>query len=313
MELVTICEVGPRDGLQSQKRMFSVAERVAFIDRLSATGVPTIEATSFVNPKRVPQMADAEDVMERITRRPGTVYAGLALNLRGAERALASGVDEVRFGMASSESLNRRNQGASIAESLAAFGEIVTRVCAANLPCVGIISTAFGCPYEGNVPVARVVDVAAGMAEAGAQRIIIADTIGSGVPSEVRERLRAVREAVGDDIELGCHFHNSRNTGFANAYAAIEEGVRLFDASLGGLGGCPFAPRATGNIATEDLCFMLRNMGFETGIDLPALLDAARWLESFFATPLPGQVMKAGLFPEVADDRVAAGAASTRP
>ncbi len=306
MERVTICDVGPRDGLQSQERMFTVAERVSFIDRLSEAGVPTIEATSFVNPKRVPQMADAEAVMAQITRKPDIIYAGLALNVRGAERALAAGVDEVRFGMASSESLNQRNQGASIAESLAAFGEIATRVRADKLPCVGIISTAFGCPYEGDVPIARVAEVAAGMANAGADRIILADTIGSGVPTEVRARLRAVRAATGETATLGCHFHNTRNTGFANAFAAVEEGVRLFDASLGGLGGCPFAPRATGNIASEDLCFMLRNMGFDTGIDLPALLDVAHWLEGFFPTPLPGQVMKAGLFPEVADNRPAA-------
>ncbi|MCH7486335.1 MAG: hydroxymethylglutaryl-CoA lyase [Proteobacteria bacterium] len=300
---IGICEVGPRDGLQSEKRLWSVAERIEFIDRLADAGLKRIEAVSFVNPKRVPQMAGAEAVMAGIKRPKGVVFAGLALNDRGAERAIGAGVDEVRYVVVASEEFNRTNQGATIEETLAAFASIANKVTDAGLRLAAGIGAAFGCPFEGEVPLQRVVAIARRLADGGAAEIWLADTIGAAVPTQVVERVQAVGDALGDGIEIGCHFHNTRNTGFANAAAALGAGVRLLDSSVGGIGGCPFAPEATGNIATEDLCYMLRNMGYETGIDLESLIGVAKWAETFFAAPLPGQVMKAGLFPEVAAGR----------
>ena len=297
---IEICEVGPRDGLQSEPRIWSVNERVELIDRLSSTGVPRIEAVSFVNPKRVPQMADAETVMAKIKRREGVSFAGLALNARGAERAIEAGVDEVRYVVVSSETFNQRNQGATIDESLAGFSQIADKVTNAGLKLSATVAAAFGCPFEGKVEPSQVARIAKQLVDGGCVEIGMADTIGSGVPTQVTEILGLVRDAVGSDIGLGFHLHNTRNTGFANAAAAANEGVLFLDASVGGLGGCPFAPKATGNIATEDLCFMLRNMGFETGIDINAYVETANWAEGFFEVPLPGQIMKAGLFPETA-------------
>ena len=297
---IEICEVGPRDGLQSEPRIWSVDERVELIDRLSATGVPRIEAVSFVNPKRVPQMADAEIVMAKIKRPEGVSFAGLALNARGAERAIEAGVDEVRYVVVSSETFNQRNQGATIDESLEGFSQIADKVTNAGLKLSATVAAAFGCPFEGWVEPAQVARIAKQLAEGGSVEIGMADTIGSGVPTQVTEILNLVRDAVGPDIGLGFHLHNTRNTGFANAAAAVNDGVLFLDASVGGLGGCPFAPKATGNIATEDLCFMLRNMGYQTGIDIDAYVETATWAEGFFDMPLPGQVMKAGLFPETA-------------
>ena len=297
---IEICEVGPRDGLQNEKRIWSVDERVELIDRLSATGVPRIEAVSFVNPKRVPQMADAEQVMAKITRPAGVSFAGLALNAKGAERAIEAGVDEVRYVVVASETFNQRNQGASIDETLAGFSDIADKVSNAGLKLSATVAAAFGCPFEGNVEAAQVARIAKQLADGGCVEIGVADTIGSGVPTQVSEIYGLVRGAVGPDIGLGFHLHNTRNTGFANAAQAVGEGVLFLDSSVGGLGGCPFAPAATGNIATEDLCFMLRNMGYETGIDIDAYVEVSKWAEGFFDSPLPGQIMKAGLFPESA-------------
>ena len=297
---IEICEVGPRDGLQSEPRIWSIDERVELIDRLSATGVPRIEAVSFVNPKRVPQMADAEIVMAKIKRPEGVSFAGLALNARGAERAIDAGVDEVRYVVVSSETFNQRNQGATIDESLAGFSQIADKVTNAGLKLSATVAAAFGCPFEGKVEPSQVARIAKKLVEGGCVEIGMADTIGSGVPTQVTEIFSHVRDAVGLNIGLGFHLHNTRNTGFANAAAAVSEGVLFLDASVGGLGGCPFAPKATGNIATEDLCFMLRNMGYETGIDIDAYVETATWAEGFFEAPLPGQIMKAGLFPETA-------------
>ena len=297
---VEICEVGPRDGLQSEERIWSVAERVELIDRLSATGVPRIETVSFVNPKRVPQMADAEDVMAKIKRPNGVSFAGLALNARGAERAINAGVDEVRYVVVASETFNQRNQGAGIAETLAEFSEIADKVMQAGLKLSATIGAAFGCPFEGNVETAKVARIAKQLTGGGCVEIGMADTIGAGVPTQVTEIYGLVRDAVGMDIGLGFHLHNTRNTGFANAAIAVGEGALFLDSSVGGLGGCQFAPNATGNIATEDLAYMLRNMGYETGIDIDTYIGIANWVEGFFDAPLPGQIMKAGLFPETA-------------
>jgi len=295
---IEICEVGPRDGLQSESRIWSVDERVELIDRLSATGVPRIEAVSFVNPKRVPQMADAETVMAKIQRREGVIFAGLALNAKGAERAIEAGCDEVRYVVVSSETFNQRNQGASIDETLAGFSQIADKVINAGLKLSATVAAAFGCPFEGKVEPRQVARIAKQLVDGGCVEIGIADSIGSGVPTQVDHLFASVREEVGANIGIGFHLHNTRNTGFANAAAAANQGVLFLDSSVGGLGGCPFAPRATGNIATEDLCFMLRNMGFETGIDIDAYVEIASWAEGFFESPLPGQIMKAGLFPE---------------
>jgi len=303
---IEICEVGPRDGLQSEKRIWSAEERIQLIDRLSGTGVRRMEAVSFVHPKRVPQMADAEAVMAGINRHPDCRYAGLALNARGVTRAIEAGVDEIRYVVVASETFNQRNQGAAISETLDGLRSMVADIRAAGISLSVTIGASFGCPFEGEVPTSRVAEIARQLAQMGVDDIGLADTIGAGVPSQVRDRLQAVRRAVGPDLPLGCHFHNTRNMGFANAAAAAEEGVAFLDSSVGGIGGCPFAPRATGNISTEDLCFMLRNMGIETGIDLDELIDVAHWTETFFDRELPGQVMKAGLFPEVADSRDAA-------
>ncbi len=297
---VEICEVGPRDGLQSEERIWSVAERVELIDRLSATGVPRIETVSFVNPKRVPQMADAEDVMAKIKRPNGVSFAGLALNARGAERAINAGVDEVRYVVVASETFNQRNQATGIAETLAEFSEIADKVVQAGLKLSATIGAAFGCPFEGNVETAKVARIAKQLTGGGCVEIGMADTIGAGVPTQVTEIYGLVRDAVGMDIGLGFHLHNTRNTGFANAAIAVGEGALFLDSSVGGLGGCTFAPNATGNIATEDLAYMLRNMGYETGIDIDTYIGIANWVESFFDAPLPGQIMKAGLFPETA-------------
>jgi isopropylmalate/homocitrate/citramalate synthase len=300
MQKITLCDVGPRDGLQSEKRLFSVAERSELINRLSAAKVPVIEAVSFVNPKKVPQMAEPEQVLAAVQRREGVRIAGLALNERGAERAIDAGVDELRFAVMASETFNRRNQGADVWDNVDVFERVVSRVKGAGIRCVGVIGTAFGCPFEGPIASDRVLEIVRRMATAGADEISLADTIGSAVPSQVGQLFQQARQTVADDLPLGCHFHNTRNTGFANAYAALLAGASVFDASVGGLGGCPFAPRATGNISSEDLIHMMRNMGVETGVDLAALTAVAEWLQPFFSAPLPGLVMKAGLFPETA-------------
>lgn len=298
--MIDICEVGPRDGLQSEPRIWSVDERVELIDRLSATGVKRIEAVSFVNPKRVPQMAAAEDVMAGVRRPDGVTFVGLALNLRGVERAIGAGVDEVRYVVVASETFNRKNQGSSIDDTLRSYRDMAGSVTAAGLRLSAVVAAAFGCPFEGEVALSKVTDLARVLVGEGAQDIYLADTIGAAVPNQVAERIAATRDVVGGAVTLGCHLHNTRNTGFANAVAAVQAGVRLLDSSVGGIGGCPFAPRATGNIATEDLCFLLRNMGYETGVDVDAVIEVARWAETSFDAPLPGQVMKAGLFPESA-------------
>ena len=303
MTTIDICEVGPRDGLQSEARIWSVEERIELIDRLSATGVKRVEAVSFVNPKRVPQMADAEAVMAGVRRREGVTFVGLALNLRGVERAIDAGVDEVRYVVVASETFNQKNQGSSIDDTLQGYRDMAGSVTGAGLRLSAVIAAAFGCPFEGEVAVEKVTDLARMLVAEGAQDIYLADSIGAAVPNQMVERIDATRQAVGDEVTLGVHLHNTRNTGFANAAAAVDAGVGLLDASVGGIGGCPFAPRATGNIATEDLCFMLRNMGHETGVDVEALIGVAQWAETFFDAPLPGQVMKAGLFPESAKAR----------
>ncbi len=294
---VTICDVGPRDGLQNQPVTLAPDVRAHLVDILAAAGVPRIEAVSFVSPKRVPQMAGAEEVVAAIERRDGVVYAGLALNERGYHRLRESGLDEVHVAFAASEEFNRRNAGASVEESMVDAARILGRAAADGIRATVTIGVAFGCPFEGAVDPGRVAELAARLADAGADEIAVADTVGVGVPRQVRDLVGRITRL---GPPTGIHLHNTRNVGFANAYAALGAGATVFDASVGGIGGCPFAPRATGNIATEDLVYLFHGEGVATGIDLDALIDVARWLESQLGRELEGQVYKAGTFAPVA-------------
>ena len=291
--LVEIVDVGPRDGLQNEERSLSPEVRAELCDRLAAAGLPRVEAASFVNPKRVPQMAGAEEVMDGLSRREGTVYAGLVLNERGYERAVGAGVDEVRYAFPVTETFARRNQNTTVEDATALAGRLVERARLDGVRVSITLSAAFGDPFEGRVEPDHVLSIAEGVAEAHPDEVILADTIGVGVPTHVR-RLVAGVAAMG--VTVGCHFHDTRNTGMANAVAAVEAGATVLDAAVGGTGGCPFAPRATGNIATEDLVYLLHGMGHETGVDLEALIDVAGWMAERLGKELPGQVYKAGKF-----------------
>jgi isopropylmalate/homocitrate/citramalate synthase len=289
---VVLCEVGPRDGLQNEQDVLPAETRAELVNRLAAAGLPTIEAASFVSAERVPQMAGAEEVVERIERHDGTVYAGLALNENGYDRLRAAGLDEVRFAVAATESFSERNANASIEEAVSAAEAVLSRAREDGVRSTATISVAFGCPFEGRVDPDVVLAIAAQLA--GADELILADTIGVATPGQVRALVERAGE-VGPPV--GAHLHNTRNTGFANAYAALEAGVSVLDSSIGGLGGCPFAPRATGNIATEDLVYMLEGDGVGTGVDLDALITISEWLEGILGRPLEGQVYRAGGFP----------------
>ena len=295
--LVQVVDVGPRDGLQNEEKILSPKTRAELCDRLAAAGVSRVEAASFVNPKRVPQMAGAEEVMATIDRNPDTSYAGLALNERGYERAVEAGVDEVRYAFPVTETFARRNQNTTVADATVLAARLVERARLDGVRVSITLSAAFGCPFEGRVEPAHVLCVTEKLGAANPDEIVLADTIGVGVPKGVRELVEGVL-ALGTTV--GCHFHDTRNTGMANAVAAVESGATVLDASLGGTGGCPFAPRATGNIATEDLVYLLHGMGYETGIDLDALIEAAAWMAQQLGKALPGQVYKAGSFEPVA-------------
>lgn len=278
---VTICDVGPRDGLQNEPETFEPAFRAELVNRLAAAGLPRVEAASFVRADAVPQMAGAEEVVAAIERRDGTEYSGLALNEKGYERLAASGLDRVNFTLAATESFSERNANQSIAEAQAAAENVIAR---SELPVTLTISVAFGCPFEGRVDPGVVAEIAARFPTA---EIVLADTIGVATPKQVRGLVERTRAP-------GVHLHNTRNTGYANAVAALESGATLFDASCGGLGGCPYAPRATGNIATEDLVYLFDGEGVETGIDLDALVATSQWLEGALGRRLEGQVYRAG-------------------
>jgi isopropylmalate/homocitrate/citramalate synthase len=291
---LTVCDVGPRDGLQNEAKVLEPALRAELCDRLAAAGVRRVEAASFVNPKLVPQMAGAEDVMAVLRRRPGTVYAGLVLNETGYDRALAAGVDEVHYAFSAGDEFGRRNQNATVEEGLKTALSLVARARADRMPVTVTISVAFGSPFDGPMPAERVLHLVEMLMAIPPDEVCLADTIGVGVPSQVHELVRESR-ALGATV--GAHFHNTRNTGYANAVAALEEGVVSLDASVGGAGGCPFAPNATGNIATEDLVYLLRGLGVETGIDLDALIATSRWLGAQLAKDLPGMLARAGDYP----------------
>jgi hydroxymethylglutaryl-CoA lyase/(R)-citramalyl-CoA lyase len=294
---VTVCEVGPRDGLQNDAKILDAATRAELVNRLAATGVPRIEVASFVNPARVPQMADAEAVVEGIDRRDGVVYAGLALNERGYDRLRDTALEEVHFAFAVSEEFNRRNAGAGTEDSVRAGERIVSRANEDGIRATVTLGTAFGCPFAGAIDPGVVLELAGRFVRAGADEIVFADTVGVAVPRQVRH---LVREGVELGRPVGVHLHNTRNTGIANALVALEAGATVLDASVGGVGGCPFAPRATGNICTEDLVYLLHGEGVETGIDLDALVEVAVWLEGVLGRELEGMVYRAGVFAPVA-------------
>jgi hydroxymethylglutaryl-CoA lyase len=292
-----IVEVGPRDGLQSEPEVLPTPLKLELIQRLADAGVRRMEVASFVNPKRVPQMADAEAVMTALPRRPNLQYVGLVLNRRGFDRALAAGCTEIGMVAVATDSFGQRNQGASIEEAIAAWEEIAPLAQAAGIRAQVTISVAFGCPFEGEVPASRVVEIVRRLATVRPREIAIADTIGVAVPAQVTALVEQLRPAL-NGVPLRCHFHNTRNTAVANAYAAVLAGVHTLDASVGGIGGCPFAPNATGNVATEDLLYMLSRSGYETGIDLGRLIETAQWLQQQRGKPVPSMLSKAGGFPK---------------
>jgi (R)-citramalyl-CoA lyase len=295
-----IVDVGPRDGLQNEDRRLSPEVRAELCDKLAGAGVPRVEAASFVNPKRVPQMAGAEEVFANIERRPTTIYAGLVLNERGYERALSAGADEVRYAFPVTETFARRNQNTTLAEATALAARLVERARLDGVRVSITLSAAFGDPFEGRVEPSHVLEIAERVGASGPDEIVLADTIGVGVPSQVRQLVGGIYAS---GITIGCHFHNTRNTGYANAVAAIEAGATVLDAAVGGTGGCPFAPQAArdvGNVATEDLVYLLHGMGHETGIELDALTECAAWLAEQLGKELPGQVYKAGAFEPIA-------------
>jgi len=281
---LTLCDVGPRDGLQNEAEDLEPATRAELVNRLAAAGLPRVEAVSFVRDDRVPQMARAEEVVAGIERRDGTEYSGLVLNEQGYERFAQTGLDRVNATLGATEEFNRRNGNASLDEAAARVERILAE---AQRPATVTISVAFGCPFEGRVDPGAVVDLAARFDTA---EVVLADTIGVAAP-------RAVKGLVARTGAAGFHGHNTRNTGYANALAALEAGATVLDASVGGLGGCPYAPRASGNIATEDLVYLLEHEGVETGVDLDALIETAVWLEGIFGRRLEGQVYRAGTFP----------------
>jgi hydroxymethylglutaryl-CoA lyase len=293
---INIVEVGPRDGLQSEPEVLPTASKVKFIEMAIEAGIRRLEVASFVHPKRVPQMADAEALIERLPRREDVSYIGLIMNERGLDRALATGIDEVGMVIVASDTYNRKNQGVGTDESVAAWRGIAKRARDNGLKANVMISSAFGCPYEGEIGIDHVVELAKKVVDTGPAELGIADSIGVAVPPQVSDLLGAVREAVGE-LPLRCHFHNTRNTGLANAQAAVESGVTWLDSSIGGIGGCPFAPAATGNIPTDDLVYMLDRSGIETGVSLKKIIGVSRWLETELGRNVPAMLPKAGVFP----------------
>jgi isopropylmalate/homocitrate/citramalate synthase len=288
-----VVEVGPRDGLQNEHAIVATADKIALVDRLSAAGLPVIEAGAFVSPRWVPQMADAGEVLAGITRRPGTLYTALVPNARGLERALEARVDEVAVFAAASETFSRRNINSSIDESLTLYADVARRAQAAGLRVRGYLSTSFGCPFEGDVPIARVVDLTQRLLQqVGVYEVAVSDTIGIAHPGQVRRTLEALRAHVASE-HLALHFHDTRGTALANVLASLDFDIRTFDASAGGLGGCPYAPGASGNLATEDLLYLLQGLGWAQAIDRDAVVDAAAPLEAIIGHPLPSRYSQA--------------------
>jgi isopropylmalate/homocitrate/citramalate synthase len=291
---VTLCDVGPRDGLQTEAVELAPQVRAELCRRLAAAGLPRVEATSFVNPARVPQMGGAEDVVAALELDGGTRFAGLVLNERGYERAVATGLREIHYAFPVTDEFCRRNQGSSVAEALAIGERLIDRAAGDGVRITVTLSVAFGCPFEGPVAVGDVVALASRLAARGPDEIGLADTVGVGVPTAVRAIVRAVAGLV---PAVGCHFHNTRNTGFANVVAAVEAGATHLETSVGGVGGCPVVADASGNVATEDVVYLLHGMGYVTGVDLDAVIACARWLGEQLGHPLPGRLHRVGASP----------------
>ena len=289
---VRLVEVGPRDGLQNEKAIMPAAVKIELIDRLSATGLRTIEATSFVSPKWIPQLADAEEVFRGITRREGVAYPVLVPNLTGYERARAAGATEIAVFTAASEAFNRRNTNAGIDESIARFEPVLERARADGVRVRGYVSTVLGCPYQGDVPLADVVRVAARLHGMGCEEVSLGDTIGIGTPGKARAMLRAVAAEV-PMAALAVHFHDTRGQALANILACLEEGVAVIDSSVSGTGGCPYARGASGNVATEDVAYMLEGLGIATGVDLPRLVETGLWLSERLGRETGSRVARA--------------------
>jgi isopropylmalate/homocitrate/citramalate synthase len=289
---VTVVEVGPRDGLQNEPAGVSTADKIEFVNRLSAARLPVIEVSAFVSPRWVPQMADAAEVFAGITRRPGIRYTALVPNIQGLERAIAAGVSEVAVFAASTETFSRRNINQSIDESLRTYEQVCARAQASGIRVRGYLSTAFGCPFEGTVPPSQVARIAARLVDLGVFEVAVSDTIGVAHPGQVPVVLEAVLARVPAE-QLALHFHDTRGTALANVLTALPFGISTFDASAGGLGGCPYAPGAAGNLATDDLLYMLDGMEIETGVSLSALSDASRFIASRVGHPLPSRYAQA--------------------
>jgi len=289
---MTVYEVGPRDGLQNEAARIGTRDKVAFVDRLSRAGLPVIEVTAFVSPTWVPQMADAADVLAGITREPGTRYAALVPNRRGLDRAFAAGVTDIGLFAAASDTFSRRNINQSIDDSFTGYAEVAQAAIAAGCRVRGYLSTAFGCPFEGEVPVERVVALTRRWLELGVYEVAVSDTIGIAHPGQVRQVLTALRSAVPAE-RLALHFHDTRGTALANVLAALDFGITTFDASAGGLGGCPYAPGASGNLATEDLLYLLHGLDLETGVDLDQVFAASTSMEPGLGHPLPSRYVQA--------------------
>lgn len=292
--MITICDVGPRDGLQNEPTILSAAARAELVRRLAMAGLRRIEAVSFVHPRLVPAMAGAEEVMASLQRQPGVTYSGLILNERGYDRALAAGVDMVNYAFPVTDGFAARNQNTTTDDAVELCANLVRRARQDGMPIAVALSCSFGCPFDGPVPTARVLEIAERVMLEPPDELALADTIGVGVPTRTRELVRGVR-ALG--VRTGVHLHDTRNTAIANAVAALDEGAEVLDASVGGSGGCPFAPRATGNVATDDVVYVLRGMGVDTGIDLDAMIATTHWLESQLGKGLPSMVARAGDFP----------------
>ena len=297
---ISIIEVGPRDGLQSEPEILTTATKIEFIKRAIDAGIRRTEVTSFVHPKRVPQMADAEAVIRGLPQRDDVIYIGLVLNRRGFDRARDVNIDEIGMAVVASDTYNQRNQGVPTIESIKAWLDIAKDAKAAGIRANVMVSSAFGCPFEGEVPLSRVLDIVDQVMEGDPVELGIADSIGVAVPNQVTELIEAVKERA-PNVPIRCHFHNTRNTGLANAQAALDAGVDSLDASIGGIGGCPFAPAATGNVPTDDMLYMFDRSGVETGVSLEKIIETSNWLAEQLGRGVPAMLPKAGIFPQIAE------------
>ncbi|MCA8886145.1 MAG: hydroxymethylglutaryl-CoA lyase [Hyphomonadaceae bacterium] len=296
-EKLELVEVSPRDGLQNEPDVVSTENKLALIDHILAAGFRRLEAGSFVNPKKVPQMADGDAIFAGVPKRSDATFIALALNLRGVERAIAAGAKEINYVFCASDGFSVRNNGGTVDETFNVWPQVAAAAKVGGARLSATVSTAFGCPFDGEVPVARVVEVAERCLAENIFELALADTIGVATPRDVRERFRSVKSVVPVGVQLRAHFHNTRNTALANAVAAVEEGVRVLDGSLAGIGGCPFAPGAAGNVPTEDLLYMFDRMGFDTGVDLDRAIEGAHFISGVLGRKTPGMVSRAPKWP----------------